>query len=421
MNREGAVRTGCPACGDGWTGYDRARVPTRIPLSTIDTWIYPVPAETIYPIFDAHLDLALNGVDWNRDLTQSVDTLRARERELGMAGQPGRCGATVSLPELKRAGIRTCVATLLARWEPEINHPFGWSTPHACYAMAHAHLAYYRGLEYSGHATIIHTRQDLESHLQSTDQENGRLGMILTMEGADPLLEPETVEEFYHQGLRAIGLAHYGTNRYAGGTNSFSGLSVDAIPLLARIEELGMTLDVTHLSDRAFWQVLDRFSGRIHASHQNSRRLASWQRQFSDEQYRAVLARDGVIGIALDIIMLQEGYARRHSPQMATLQAVVENIDIVCQLAGDARHVGIGSDLDGGYGNDQTPRDLERISDLQRLPAMLSARGYSDEDIRRIMQDNWLHFFSQVLPAEKDKKNKDTKNERLREGLDSRT
>ncbi len=355
--------------------------------------------DRIHPIFDAHLDLALNGVDWNRDLTQSVDVLRARERELGMTGQPGRCGATVSLPELQRAGVFTCMATLLARWEPAIDHPFGWSSPQACYAMAHAHAAYYRGLEQAGWAAIIRTREQLADHIHSIARGTACLGLILSMEGADPLLEPDTVEEFHGLGLRALSLAHYGSNRYAGGTNSFTGLSVDAIPLLAKVEQLGITLDLTHLSDRAFWQVLDRFGGRVHASHQNSRRISSWQRQFSDDQYRAVLERDGMIGIALDIVMLQEGYARRHSPQLATLQTVADNIDVVCQLAGDARHVGIGSDLDGGYGNDQTPRDLDRISDLQKLPELLAGRGYSDQNIRGILQDNWLRFFSEILPS----------------------
>lgn len=351
-------------------------------------------------IFDAHLDLALNGVDWNRDLRDSVDHIRAQETALGMQDLPGRCNNTVSLPELRKANIRTCLATLLARQEPEINHSFGWKTPHACYAMAHAHLAYYRALEADGHLRILRTHGDLQTHFEAIEAgADPRLGVILTMEGADPLLKPETIDEFYQHGLRAIGLTHYGANRYGGGTNSEVGLAVDAIRLLRRIEELGMTVDVTHLSDVAFWQVLEHFSGRIHASHQNSRRIASWQRQFSDEQYRAVIERGGVIGIALDIIMLQEGYVRRLSPREATLETVAENIDIVCQIAGNAQHVGIGSDLDGGYGNDQTPRDLDRISDLQRLPELLDKRGVATVDIAAIMHGNWRRFFTEALPS----------------------
>lgn len=350
-------------------------------------------------LFDAHLDLALNGVDWNRDLRCSVDDLRAQERALGMT-DPGRTGATLSFPEMRTAELGLCLSTLLARQEKEINHSFGWTSPQTCYAMAHAHLAWHRAMERAGYLRSIRTKHDLKAHLNEWQHhpQTTPLGFIQTMEGADPILVPGTIDEFHDHGLRAIGLTHYGANRYGGGTSCEVGLAVDAIPLLKRIEELGMTVDVTHLSDVAFWQVLDYFNGRIHASHQNSRRLAPWQRQFSDEQYKAVIERDGVIGVALDIIMLQPGYVRRVSERLVTLERVVENIDIIVQLAGNARHVGIGSDLDGGYGVEQTPSDFDRFRDLQRIADLLERRGYSAADIAGIMHGNWIRFFSEVLP-----------------------
>ena len=350
-------------------------------------------------LFDGHLDLALNGVDWNRDLRCSVDDLRAQERHLGMT-DPGRGGATLSFPELRAAELGCCLSTLLARQEKEINHSFGWTSPQTCYAMAHAHLAWHRAMERAGFLRGIRNKADLRQHLEAwkAHPHTTPLGFIQTMEGADPLLVPDTVEEFHHHGLRAIGLTHYGANRYGGGTSCEVGLAVDAIPLLRKIEDLGMTVDVTHLSDVAFWQVLEYFGGRIHASHQNSRRLAPWQRQFSDEQYKAVIDRDGVIGIAFDIIMLQPGYVRRVSERLVDMQRVVDNIDIVCQLAGNTRHAAIGTDLDGGYGVEQTPRDFDRFRDLQQLPDLLSRRGYSDSDISGIMHGNWLRFFMEVLP-----------------------
>lgn len=349
-------------------------------------------------LFDAHLDLALNGVDWNRDLRQGVNDIRAQEQSLGMT-EKGRCTNTLSFPELRSAEVGVCLTTLLARQEKEINHSFGWTTPEACYAMAHAHLAYYRAMERAGWMKMLRTKADLQSHVQAfrNAPETTPLGFILTMEGADPVLKPETIDEFYEHGLRAIGLTHYGTNRYGGGTRSEVGLSLDAIPLLKRIAELGMTVDVTHLSDVAFWQVLEHFPGRIHASHQNSRRISNWQRQFSDQQYKAVIDRNGVIGMAFDSIMLQEGYVRGQSKNEITIERAVDNIDIVCQLAGNSRHVGIGTDLDGGYGNEQTPMDLNRYSDLRCLPDLLSNRGYSDVDIEAIMHGNWIRFFGEVL------------------------
>ena len=350
-------------------------------------------------IFDAHLDLALNGVDWNRDLRCDVSELRAQERSLGMT-EAGRCGSTLSFPELRVGEIRVCLSTLLARQEREINHSFGWTSPATCYAMAHAHLAWHRAMERAGYLRAIRTKDDLKAHFENCEKsaDTTPLGFIQTMEGADPLLVPDTIDEFHEHGLRAIGLTHYGPNRYGGGTLSEVGLAVEAIPLLKRISELGMTVDVTHLSDVAFWQLLDRFDGRIHASHQNSKRLAPWQRQFSDEQYRAVIERTGVIGIAFDVIMLQPGYVRRQSEVTVTIERAVENIDIVCQLAGNANHVGIGSDLDGGYGVEQTPCDMDRISDLQIIPDMLRKRGYVESDIEGIMHGKWHRFFSEVLP-----------------------
>lgn len=352
-------------------------------------------------LFDAHLDLALNAVDWNRDLRQSIDDIRAQEQSLGMT-QPGRQTCTVSLPELRTAEVGVCIATLLARQGHTINDDFGHLTPEACYAYAHAHLAYYRAMERSGWMRCLKTKQDLAAHVEryQADPQAQPLGYILGMEGADPILRPETIEEFYQQGLRAIGLTHYGGNRYGGGTRTEIGLALEAVELLQHIERLGMTVDMTHLSDVAFWQLEKRFQGRIHASHQNSRRICDWQRQFSDDQYRVIIERDGVIGIAFDIIMLQPGYVRGQSAREATIARAVDNIDLICQMSGSARHVGIGSDLDGGYGCEQTPADLNRISDLQtRLPELLSARGYPDDDIRLIMHGNWLRFFSEVLPS----------------------
>lgn len=351
-------------------------------------------------LFDAHLDLALNGVDWNRDLRQSVDDIRSQERSLRMT-QKGRGNGTLSLPELRDAGVGVCLTTLLARQEKEIDHEMGWTTPETCYAMAHAHLAYYRAMERAGWLRMIKGRDELAEHFAAyeKDPRTTPLGFILTMEGADPMLTPDTVHEFYEAGLRAIGLTHYGGNRYGGGTRSEVGLAVDAIPLLNNLETLGITVDLTHLSDVAFWQVLDRFGGRVHASHQNSRRIASWQRQFSDEQYRAVIERDGVIGMAFDVIMMQHGFVRGVSEPEATIERAVENIDLICQMSGNARHVGIGTDLDGGYGNEQTPADLKRYTDLTRiLPELLERRGYPAADIAQISHGNWMRFFGEVLP-----------------------
>jgi membrane dipeptidase len=350
-------------------------------------------------IFDAHLDLALNGVDWNRDLRQSVDDIRAQETTLEMHDL-GRQTNVLSFPELRHSEVAICLATLLARQEQQINHPMGWTTPHTCYAMAHAHLAYYRAMESDGYLKMIRTRRDLQSHLDTYQLEPKKtpLGFILTMEGADPMLTPRAVFEFHEAGLRALGLTHYGTNRYGGGTRSEVGLSLDAIELLKNCDELGVTIDMTHLSDVSFWQVAKHFSGRVHASHQNARAICNWQRQFDDEQIRFVIERDGVLGVSMDVIMLQEGLVRGKTKPVATLERAVDQIEHVCQLSGSIRHVGLGSDLDGGYGFEQTPADLNRYRDLQSMAAIMQRRGFPKPDIEAFFHGNWLRFFGQVLP-----------------------
>jgi len=351
-------------------------------------------------MFDAHLDLALNGVDWNRDLRQSVDDIRAQEISLGMT-EPGRQNNTLSFPELRDSKLGVCLTTLLARLEQPINHSFGWSSPQTCYAMAHAHLAYYRAMEREGYLKMLVTKQDLLQHWDAYTKAPGKtpLGFILTMEGADPLLTPDTILEFHAAGLRALGLTHYGTNRYGGGTRSEVGLSVTAIELLQLCESLQITIDMTHLSDVAFWQVAERFQGRVHASHQNARAICNWQRQFSDDQIRFVIERDGVLGVSMDVIMLQEGFVRGHSQPTATLERAVDQIDHVRALSGGSlKHVGLGTDLDGGYGCEQTPADLNRYRDLQSLVEIMQRRGYSDSEIEMVFFGNWMRFFSEVLP-----------------------
>lgn len=350
-------------------------------------------------LFDSHLDLALNAVDWNRDYRMAVAEIRAQEIGLGMT-DPGRRTNTVSYPELKRAQIGVGVATVLARQERQINHPFGYTTAEACYAVAMSHLHYYKAMERAGWMRPIRTRAQLRQHVAewTADPAGTPFGYILSMECADPVLDPDNIHEWYENGLRAIGITHYGPNRYGGGTQCEVGLAVDALPLLRNIEQLGIALDMTHLSDPAFWQVADRFGGRVLASHQNARKFCDWQRQFSDEQLKFVIKRDGVIGVAFDAVMLQPGWVRGVSKAEITIDRAVENIDHICQLAGNCRNAGIGSDLDGGYGKEQVPADLDTIADLQKIPALLEKRGYKTSDIEAVMHGNWLRFFSEVLP-----------------------
>jgi membrane dipeptidase len=163
------------------------------------------------------------------------------------------------------------------------------------------------------------------------------------------------------------------------------------------MDQVGMILDLTHLADQAFWDALEVFQGPVLASHNNCRALVPGTRQFTDKQLGAILERNGVIGVALDAWMLYPGWVRGETPNtVVSLQAVADHIDHICQLAGNSNHAGIGSDLDGGYGTEQCPRDLDTIADLQKIPTLLIRKGYSEEDIQRIMYGNWIRFFQKA-------------------------
>jgi len=347
-------------------------------------------------ILDAHLDLAMNALEWNRDLTRPLDEIR--KREAGLTDKPDRGNGTVCLPEMRRGGIGLCVATQIARYVKPGNSLPGWHSPEQAWAQTQGQLAWYSAMEEAGELMQIRDAAGLEQHLQlwqNNPPNNAPVGYILSLEGADSILTLKHLERSYVQGLRALGPAHYGSGTYAQGTDATGGLGPRGRELLKEMERLGIILDVTHLCDESFWEALDHFHGRLWASHSNCRALVPHNRQFSDEQIKALIQRGAVIGGVLDAWMMMPGWVRgKTTPQTVglKLERLIDHIDHVCQLAGNARHSGIGSDLDGAFGREQTPADLETIADLSRLPAMFSTRGYADEDVKRIMHGNFIQF-----------------------------
>jgi membrane dipeptidase len=350
-------------------------------------------------IFDAHLDLAWNALDWNRDLNQPVAEIRRRECERGMNGQ-GRGQSTVSFPELRRGGVGIFIATLLARLLRANSIPAiqRYAVMEAAHAAAHGQLAYYRILERQGVLRFIRDTATLRAHVGSWAKggEGEPLGFILSMEGADPVLSPGQVQEWWDVGLRIIGPAHYGVSPYAHGTGTAGGLFPQGPALLTEMERVGMILDVTHLADQCFDEALDLYSGPVLASHHNCRALVPDQRQLTDAQIQRLVRRGAVIGAAFDAWMLHPGWVRGETrPEQAgvTMATVVDHIDRVCQIAGNADHAAIGTDLDGGFGLEQSPCDLDTIADLRRLPDLLRQRGYPHADVAKIMHENWVRFF----------------------------
>jgi membrane dipeptidase len=291
-----------------------------------------------------------------------------------------------------------CVATQIARYVAADNPLPGWHSQEQAWAMTQGQLAWYRAMEAGGQLVQIRDRAALDRQVDAWQRHDGEglpIGYILSLEGADSIVTLKHLEQAYADGLRAVGPGHYGPGVYAQGTNASGDLGARGRELLREMDRLGMILDATHLCDESFWDALDHFRGPIWASHSNCRALVAHNRQFSDDQIRELIRRGAVIGAAFDAWMLASGWLRGTStPQSAgvSLQTVAEHIDHVCQIAGNARHSMIGSDLDGGFGREQCPADVETIADLSRLPAVLSARRYRNDDVEGIMHGNAIRF-----------------------------
>ena len=356
-------------------------------------------------MIDVHQDLAWSAMYFNRDLLKPIAEIRAYEA--GLTDEPGRARNTVSFPELRRAKIGVCVTSLLARSGPGATRrgPNRANLDYAAQTICHSHakgqLAYYRLLESMGHVRIITTRGQLKSHWQDWRQspETTPWGLIISMEGADPIVSPQQVEHWWQQGLRAVGPAHYGHSHYAAGTGVDGPLTQAGRELLNEFMRAGMILDATHLADTSFFEALEIYDGPVLASHHNCRALVPGDRQLSDEQIALLIQRNAIIGAVFDAWMLYPGWQRGVTqPEVVGIEAAADHVDHICQIAGNANHCALGTDLDGGFGNEQTPRDVDTITDIHKLEDIFSSRGYKTEDIDAIFFGNALRFFSEALP-----------------------
>lgn len=343
---------------------------------------------------DAHLDLSMNALEWNRDLSQPVEAIRERER--GMTDKPDRGNGTVSFAELRKGNFGLVVATQIARYVAPDNPLPGWNSPHQAWAQTQGQLAWYREMERAGELTPITDLKSLHKQISSWTSEGKKpIGYILSLEGADSIVTLQHLEIAFAYGLRALGPAHYGPGRYAFGTDSTGPMGSRGIALLKEMERLNIILDATHLCDESFREAMDNFKGPVWASHHNCRALVNHNRQFSDDQLKELISRGAVIGAPMDAWMIVPGWVRGQSTPQAkgvNLERVIDHMDHICQLAGNAKHIGIGSDLDGAFGREQCPMDIETIADLNKLPSLLSRRGYSETDIAGVMGGNWLTF-----------------------------
>ena len=351
-------------------------------------------------LIDAHLDISTNAIEWNRDYRMSVYDIRKSEK--GMTDKIDRGKGTVSFPELRKGNIGLVVATQLARFNQNNgNLPgAGWNSPHQAWAMSQAQIAWYQAMEMEGEMIQINNLLTLENHVnlwldESKPNAPKPIGYILSLEGADSLINLSYLEKAYNYGLRIIGPAHYSTGRYASGTGTTDGFTPLGKDLLKEMDALNMILDATHLTDKGFTEAMDLFQGHVWASHHNCRALVPHQRQLSDEQIKILIDRKAVIGGCFDAWMMKPNFTQRvSSPKEfgVKIETIIDHYDHICQIAGNSLHCAIGSDLDGTYGTEQSPSDMNTIADLQNLKGLLSKRGYSQDDIENIFHKNWLRF-----------------------------
>lgn len=346
---------------------------------------------------DAHLDLSMNALEWNRDLRLPVAAIN--ERETGLTDKPDRAKAVVSLPELRKGKVGLVVATQIARYVAPGNNLPGWHSAEQAWAQTQGQVAWYKAMEEAGEMVQVNDLDSLNKHLAlwEDDQhtESKPIGYILSLEGADSMVTVDHLERAHAYGLRAVGPAHYGPGRYAQGTDATGLMGPKGHALLREMERLNIILDATHLCDDSFWEALDHFNGAVWASHNNCRALVNHNRQYSDAMIKELISRGAVIGLALDAWMMVPNWVRGESTPKGmhcNLEVMIDHLDHICQIAGNTLHVGIGSDLDGAFGKEQCPYDIESIADLQKIPALLEKRGYKKQDLLNIMNGNWTRF-----------------------------
>jgi membrane dipeptidase len=355
---------------------------------------------------DAHLDLSMNAMEWNRDLRKPITEIN--EREVGMDDKPDRAKAVVCLPELRRGNIGLVVGTMIARYVAPDNPLHGWHSPEQAWAQTNGQLAWYKTMEAEGEMVQVNDLASLELHLHTWNNhvvpnEKKPIGYILSLEGADSIITVDHLEIMYQHGLRAMGPAHYGPGRYANGTDATGKMNKNGLDLLSKMESLNIILDATHLCDDAFWQAMDHFHGTVWASHNNCRALVNHNRQYSDEQIKILIERDAVIGAAMDAWMIVPNWVRgKSTPQNmdCNLDKLLDHVDHICQIAGNTLHIGIGSDLDGAFGKEQCPTDIETIADIQKIPSLLRKRRYAETDIANMMHGNWTRLLKKTWTRE---------------------
>lgn len=347
--------------------------------------------KTPYLIIDAHQDIAYNALSLGRDPRRSARQTRAAEPEKPVGGI-----ATVGLDDFIAGNVRVIFATIYVSRAGGSNTPGKtYATAEEAEALAQEQLAYYALLAGDPRIALITTRADLQRVLESKEP---KVGLVILMEGADPIVKPGDAAIWYEGGVRIIGPA-WSQTRYSGGTGKPGPLSELGKELMGEMSRAGFILDTSHMAEESFFQALDLFEGTVIASHSNTRKFVPTDRQLSDEMIRALVKRDAVIGaVFYNQFLLNQWRQNGADKQAVTLATVIDHMKHICDLAGDATHCGIGTDFDGGFGMEATPAEIDTAADLAKFADALSSAGFNDKQVRGILSENWLRVLSRGLP-----------------------
>ena len=352
-------------------------------------------------IVDAHEDIASTMLFYGRNYLRSAYDIRTDEA--GGQAEAVNGMAMLGLPEWLRGNVAVVFGTLwtLPDRKQTDQLELAYRTSGEAHAQAMRQIEVYEELAtISPNIRVILQRRDLDIVLRSWrgDSDQRQVGIVYLMEGGDAIQTPEEIGLWYARGLRFVGPA-WAATRYCGGTSEPGPLTEEGVRLLHEMSKYGMVLDTSHMAEEAFFQAVEQYPGRIIASHANPRVLSeNIDRHLSDEMIKALIDRDGIIGTVLFNKFLLRGWNNGDSKVMATADTVARAIDHVCQIAGDARHAGIGTDFDGGFGMRSTPDGFDTVADLHIIGPALAKLGYVDKDIELIMGGNWLRLLREVLP-----------------------
>jgi len=313
-------------------------------------------------------------VDGHEDVAMAL--LKDPERDFGA---PAPAGWGLSLPDARRGEVAVILATIFA--------PEGYWKGKRSLAAAREQLALYERLleRHEEHLFRVESKGDLE-----LCRPGGPIGLVHLVEGADPITSPDALGWWVDQGVRVVGLAWNTPNRYSGGTHDDRGLTDLGRALLGSMHEHDLICDVSHLNRHAVDDVLIAAEGIVVASHSNAHAVYPCPRNIRDEHVRAVAETGGLVGVMLYGPYLRDG--------KAGLDDVIAHVDHLVSVAGPG-HVGIGSDIDGGFTTEHVAAGIGSVADLGRIGDALLVRGYEEADVRGILGGNWMRILRETLPA----------------------